>query len=49
MKYKTKMGLVRGGDLLAIDKELITEIKIALILLMLLAKWSILHVQDATI
>lgn len=27
MKYKTKMGLVRGGDLLAIDKELITEIK----------------------
>ena len=27
MKYKTKMGLVRGGDLLAIDKELIAEIK----------------------
>lgn len=27
MKYKTKMGLVRGGDLLAIDKELISEIK----------------------
>ena len=27
MKYKTKMGLVRGGELLAIDKELISEIK----------------------
>lgn len=27
MKYKTKMGIVRGGELLAIDKELITEIK----------------------
>lgn len=27
MKYKTKMGLVRGGDLLAIDKKLISEIK----------------------
>ncbi len=27
MKYKTKMGIVRGGGLLAIDKELITEIK----------------------
>ena len=27
MKYKTKMGLVCGGDLLAIDKELISEIK----------------------
>lgn len=27
MKYKTKIGLVRGGDLLAIDKELISEIK----------------------
>lgn len=27
MKYKTKMDLVRGGDLLAIDKELISEIK----------------------
>ena len=27
MKRKTRMGLVRGGDLLAIDKELISEIK----------------------
>ncbi|MBE6162734.1 MAG: DNA primase [Streptococcus equinus] len=27
MKYKTKMGIVRGGEVLAIDKELITEIK----------------------
>lgn len=26
-EIQTKMGLVRGGDLLAIDKELITEIK----------------------
>lgn len=27
MKYKTKMGILRGGEVLAIDKELITEIK----------------------
>ena len=40
MKYKTKMGIVRGGELLAIDKELITEIKNSV---------NIVDVQVATI